>query len=554
VESGARIGPYTVLGSNVRVRRDVDLERAVVHDNAYLGETVRLRGSVVGRACDLRRGARCDEGAVLGDECFVGENAHIGTGVKVYPFKTVEAGATINSSIIWESKGARSLFGRHGVTGLANVDVTPELAARVGMAWATTLKKNATVIASRDSSRSGRMLKRALMTGLNASGVNVLDLEVAPVPVTRFLVHQPLPSGGVTIRLVQGDTQAVIVRFFDEAGLDLSEDVQRKVERLFNREDYRRVLPGEIGDIGFPPRALEQYTEALCDTVDVSRVADAGLKLVVDYGYGSTSFVMPNVLAKLGADVLGVNPYAATVGTIGFDRFEHAANVASVVRASGAHVGAVLDPDGEHLTLVDDEGHILTDTESLLAMCTLVSGHLLGDHVAVPVSTTRSVQDLVKPRGVTVLWTKTSTAALMAASSEERVGFAAGPEGGFILPGFLPAFDAAAALVKLLELLAKEQVRLSEVVASLPRVHMVHETVVTPWERKGLVMRSLMEQSSGRPIDLIDGVKVWHGDAWVLTLPDTEEPVTHLWAEADSDAEARRLAQEYARRIRQLVR
>ncbi len=554
VEAGCRLGPYTVLGSNVRVQRDVDLERVVVHDNAYLGETVRLRGTVVGRACDLRRAARCDEGVVLGDECFIGENAHIGTGVKVYPFKTVEANATINSSIIWESKGARSLFGRDGVAGLANVDVTPELAARVGMAWATALKKDATVITSRDSSRTGRMLKRALMAGLNAAGVNVLDLEIASVPVTRFLVRQPMASGGVTVRLMQGDTQAVIMRFFDQDGRDLAEGVQRKVERLFNREDFRRVLPAQIGDIGFPARALEHYTEALCETVDVALVREVGPKLVVDYGYGSTSFVMPNVLAKVGADVLGVNPYASTQGIIEFDRFEHAAQVASVVRASGAHVGAVLDPDGEHLTLIDDEGHILTDTEALLAMCSLVSGHLLGDQIALPVATTRLAEELVAPHGVSIRWTKTSTAALMSAATEERVGFAAGPDGGFILPGFLPAFDAAAALVKLLELLAKEKARLSHVVESLPRVHLIHETVVTPWERKGLVMRSLVEQANDRPLDLIDGVKVWYDGAWVLTLPDTDEPITHIWAEGSTDADARRLAQEYARRIRQLVR
>ncbi|HEY4377517.1 MAG TPA: sugar phosphate nucleotidyltransferase, partial [Acidimicrobiales bacterium] len=192
IEAGCRIGDYTVIGNNVRVRGDADLERTVVHENAYLGEGVQLRGAVIGRSSDLRRGARCDEGVVLGDECFVGEDAHILAGVKVYPFKTVETGATINSSIIWESKGARSLFGRDGVAGLANVDVSPELAARVAMAFATTLKKGSTVITSRDSRRAARMLKRAFMAGLNASGVNVLDLEVSSVPVTRFLARQPI--------------------------------------------------------------------------------------------------------------------------------------------------------------------------------------------------------------------------------------------------------------------------------------------------------------------------------------------------------------------------
>src|SRR3546814_2825199 len=128
------------------------------------------------------------------------------------------------------------------------------------MAYATSLKKNATVVTSRDSSRSARMLKRAMMAGLNAAGVNVLDLEVASVPVTRYLVRRPETAGGITIRLVEGDPQSCVIRFFDARGTDLTEDAQRKIERLFLREDFRRVFPAEIGDIGFPPRALEQYT------------------------------------------------------------------------------------------------------------------------------------------------------------------------------------------------------------------------------------------------------------------------------------------------------
>jgi mannose-1-phosphate guanylyltransferase/phosphomannomutase len=133
------------------------------------------------------------------------------------------------------------------------------------------------------------------------------------------------------------------------------------------------------------------------------------------------------------------------------------------------------------------------------------------------------------------------------------VGFAADGRGGFIIPGFLPAFDAAASLAKMLDLLARTELRLSEVVATLPKVHLVHETVVTPWEQKGMVMRSLVEMA-GRAVQLVDGVKAIHGDSWVLALPDPEEPITHVWSESTSDGEARRLAQEYGRRIRQLLR
>ena len=554
VEAGARLGEYTVLGGNVRIREGADLERVVIHDNTYLGQGARLRGAVVGRACDLRAGVRCEEGVVLGDECFVGNDAVLGAGVKVYPFKTVEAGAVVNSSIVWESRGARRLFGRDGVSGLANVDVSPELATRLAMAHATTLKKDSTVITSRDSSRSARMLKRAMMAGLNAAGVNVLDLEVASVPVTRFLTRQPNAVAGFTIRLVEGDPQSVVIRFFDGNGLDLSEDGQRKIERLFNREDFRRVLPAEIGDIGFPPRALEQYSVALEATVDVELIQSSRPKVVVDYGYGSAAFVMPNVLAKLGADVLAVNPYASTAGVIEFNLQEHAEQVGALVRTSGAHVGAAIDPDGEHLVLIDDTGHVLSHVEAALAMVELVSDHLLGDRIALPVAMTRHADEIAGRHGVKVQPTKLSTRALMDAASEEGVGFAASLDGGFILPGFLPAYDAAATFVKVLELLARQRRRLSDIVHDLPRVHVVHDTVVTPWDQKGAVMRSLVELSKDRQLELVDGVKVLHDDGWVLALPDPEEPITHVWAEAATDAEARRLGQEYCRRIRQLLR
>ena len=135
---------------------------------------------------------------VLGDECFVGEHAVINPGVKVYPFKTVEHGAIVNSSIVWESRGARNLFGRMGVAGLANVDISPELAVRLAMAYGTTMKKGSTVVASRDTSRAARVLKRALMVGLNAAGVDVADLEVATVPVTRFGVRNENGEGGLS--------------------------------------------------------------------------------------------------------------------------------------------------------------------------------------------------------------------------------------------------------------------------------------------------------------------------------------------------------------------
>jgi mannose-1-phosphate guanylyltransferase/phosphomannomutase len=554
VEAGATIGEYTVLGSNVMVRSDAYLQRSVVHDNVYIAEGVRTRGAVIGRSCDLRRGARAEEGVVIGDECFVGEHAVLNPSVKVYPFKTVEPGAIINSSIVWESRGARSLFVRSGVSGLANVDITPELAVRVAMAYATTLKKGSTVVTSRDSSRAARALKRAVMSGLNAAGVNVEDLEVAPIPTTRFQIRNARSQGGITVRLVPGDPQSVQLRFFDADGIDIDETTQRKIERLFYREDFRRAFAADIGDIDFPARALEFYSGALMSTVDGDAIRNAGFKVVIDYAYGATSFTMPNLLSKLGADILTINPFASTAMAASFDPDAHTRQVADLVRASGAHLGVVINPDGERLRLIDDSGRPLSNDEALYGLLTLVVTMCEKARVALPVAVSRQAERICQAAGAEIVWTKLSASSLMEAAMSNDVVFAASQDAGYIFPRFLPAYDATATFVNVLELLARTGMRLSKVIDGLDRVHVVHETVVTPWEQKGTVMRTLVERIKDREVIMVDGVKVLHDDGWALVLPDPEEPITHVWAEGASDGEARGLAQEYARRIRQMLR
>ncbi len=397
------------------------------------------------------------------------------------------------------------------------------------------------------------MLKRALMAGLNAAGVNVDDLEVSPVPVTRFQVRSDQSVGGVTVRIVAGDPQSVIMRFFDEGGADLNENAARKIERTFHREDFRRAFPAEIGDIGFPPRTVEHYTAELMAAVDVAAVRRAAFKVVVDYAYGSSAFVMPNVLAKLGADVLAVNPYASTPGALDFDRATHIASVADLVRSSSAQLGVVLDPDAERVSFVDDTGHVLTDIEALLAFVALLGRAGRTGTVAVPVMAPSEVSTLAEEVGLSVIETKLATSSLMEVAAGPDVELAASLDGAFAFPRFLPAFDAMAALVTMLELLGRSGARLSTVVAGLRPTYVAHELVATPSEQKGTVMRGVVEQAEGEVV-LVDGVKVLCDDGWTLAVPDPALSATHVWAEAPSEVAARDRAHLEAERVRRLVR
>jgi mannose-1-phosphate guanylyltransferase/phosphomannomutase len=566
IDDGAVIGAYTTLGANTRMAERAEVRHSVIGENAYLGPASRVEGAVLGRACDLRQGARCEPGSVVGEGCLIGAHAEVRGDVKVYPYKVVEAGAQVNSSIVWESGGARSLFGREGVQGIANVDVSPELAVRLAKAWASTLEKGSFITTSRDTSRAARVLKRALMVGCNSVGVNVTDLEVATIPVTRHHIRTRGSQAGLTVRLSPDDPQSVVIRFFDDQGLDLTENEQRRIERLYHREEFRRVTAGDIGDIDFSPRALEHYTADVLEAFRLRQVPRHDLKLVLDLSYGAASFVMPNLLSKVGADILSINPYAQTPGMISVDRASSTARVAETVRGSGAHLGAVIDAGGEHLTLIDGTGRILTDDESLMVFLDLVTDGDEGGageagrgggppRVALPVTVSARAEALCRERGVELVSTALSASSLMEAAASGGVAYAANQEGGFIFPDFLPSFDGAAALVELIALLGRSNTTLAEVASRLPVLPILHSEVETPFEMKGLVMRTLMEQLTDEEGDLVlvDGIKVRSAQGWVLVVPDPEEPATHIWAEGSDWAESEALTESFVERLRAVV-
>ena len=169
-------------------------------------------------------------------------------------------------------------------------------------------------------------------------------------------------------------------------------------------------------------------------------------------------------------------------------------------------------------------------------------------------SAATAAEAMCRQAGVSLIWTKLAASHLMEVASRPGVLFAAGQEGGYIFPSFLPAYDAVAALAHTFALLARTGAKLSQVVSGLPPVWTAHEGVVTPWEKKGALMRSVMVLGQDRQMVLVDGVKILHDDGWCLVVPDPEEALTHVWAEAGSDAGARARAQDYARRVRNLLR
>ena len=554
VEAGAHLREYTVIGSNVVVKEGAFLHRAVVHNNVYVGQGATLRGCVVGKNTDVMRLARIEENAVVGDECVIEPEAYLSAGVKVYPFKTIEAGAVVNNSVIWESRGNRTLFGQRGVSGLINVEVTPELCVRLASAYATTLKKGSTVTTSRDVSRAARTLKRAIQGALNASAINVVDLEAQPLPVARFETERADYSGGIALRTTPGDVQSIDIIFLDERGAELSQTSQRKLERVFSRQEYRRAFPGEIAELTYPPRVVEWYTRELLRCVDMSAVRDSGMKVVADCAGGTTSLVMPSLLGRIGVDVLvlnnGLNEVSPTETVAqlraGLQR------LSEVVSSSRASFGVRFDPVGERIRIVDEKGEMVSDERALLVVLDLVAAERKTGRVALPVTTTRVAEQVCRFHGVEVNWTPTSMDALTQAAAADDVIFAADGRGGFVVPEFTRTVDGIATFARLIGLVARTRLTLSQIDARIPDAHLLRRSMPTPWAAKGGVMRTVVEAAGTREVDTTDGVRVVEPDrGWVLVLPDPADAVTHLWAEGTDADTAQLLLDEWAAVVEQ---
>ncbi|HUB23412.1 MAG TPA: mannose-1-phosphate guanyltransferase [Streptosporangiaceae bacterium] len=550
IEAGAQLREFTVIGSNVVVKEGAFIHRAVVHNNVYIGQGVNLRGCVIGKNTDVMRQARIEEGAIVGDECVIEPEAYLSAKVKVYPFKTIEAGAVVNNSVIWESRGQRTLFGPRGVSGLINVEVTPELAVRLASAYATTLRKGSTVTTSRDASRAARTLKRAVQGALNASAINVVDLEAQALPVVRFETARDHYSGGVAIRTTPGDPQSVDIIFLDERGAELSQADQRKLERVFSRQEFRRAFPGEIAELSYSHRVVESYTHELLRCVDMSGIREANLKVVADCAGGTTSLVLPSLLGNIGiGEVLTLNNRLDEISPTETVAQQRAGlqRLAEMVSSSRAAFGARFDPVGERIQLVDEKGELVSEDRALLAVLDLVAAERKSGRVALPVTTTRVAEQVCRFHGVQVTWTPTSMDALTVAAASDDVIFAADGRGGFVVPECTRTVDGIAAFVRLLGLVARTRLTLSQIDARIPVAHMLKRSIPTPWAAKGSVMRTVVEAAGSYEIDTTDGVRVVVPDrGWVLTLPDPADAVTHLWAEGNDADNAQLLMDEWA--------
>ncbi|NES45605.1 MAG: mannose-1-phosphate guanylyltransferase, partial [Moorea sp. SIO2C4] len=510
----------------------------------------------------LSRGTRVDrraqvlEGAVVGSLSKVGEEAQISPTVRVWPNKTIESGATLNINLIWGNTAQRNLFGQRGVQGLANIDITPEFAVKLGAAYGSTLKLGSQVSLSRDQRSICRMVTRSLIGGLMSVGVDVQNLDATAIPVARTVVPTLGVSGGIHVRVHPDRPDHILIEVIDAKGINISKGKEKKIEGAYFKEDLRRVQINDIGNVNYPIQLIDIYGTAFEKHLNVEAIRNSSAKVVIDYAYAVSGAVLPQLLAKFGADAVVLNASLKQTAISTEERESLLNQLGQVVEALKANFGVQVSANGEQLILVDESGiSIRGEVLTALMVNIMLTSNPRGT-VVVPVQTSSAVEQIARRHDGKVIRTKANPTALMEASqSNPNVVLGGSWDMGFIFPQLHPGFDAMFGIAKLIEMLTVQERSLADIRAELPRVWYKTVTLRCPWTVKGSLMRHLVETHPSEQLELVDGVKIINpqNDNWVLILPDAGEPLVHIFANSDDRDWAEENLKHYRNHVQEFV-
>ncbi len=535
----AFIGRDCVVGEDVFLNGPVVLDRfsvvdqgaklsnSVIWPQAYLGERSRLRQAVVCSAATIKPEVLLDDGSVIGDDCTIGAGSVVERGVRIWPGKEIEPGSLVHESVIWAGAWRSALFGSAGLTGLINVQLTPEWCARLGAAWAATHPRGSQLAICRDRSPGSRMIKRAMISGMLSAGARVMDLSELPVPVTCHFTRDSEAAGSVHIVASPVDSRSADIEVLDEQGIALDRRQERKLENTFFREDFRRVVPREIQEIGYPEAVLSAYQRDVLSRLDLEKVRAAHPRVLIDFSFGSSSVALPHLLHAAQIQTISLRSgfeEEASAPQVPRDPDEELQQAASITKTVGADFGARVDSPGQRLFVIDDEGQVIGHQEATCLLAAMALRTRPGSAVVAPVSACWQLGRVVDEAGGKLSHCRADLTSVVRGAARGHAVLGADGLGGFIWPDHLAAYDAMFTLLAAIQMSVELDTPLSQIRRQLPVGYHQQQTVPCPWEVKGEVMRRLAEAHRHERVDLTDGLKVLFDAGYVLVLPDADTP------------------------------
>ncbi|PTM58408.1 sugar phosphate nucleotidyltransferase [Desmospora activa] len=519
IEAGAQVGPHAILGRYNRVATAANLEQTVLWNRNDIAVAARLAGSTLTNEVIVSEGACVEERTVVGEKTRIGERALLLSGVKVWPEKIVSPGAIVTESLVWESHGVHGWFGHDGVSGITNRELTPERAGRMAAAFASMLGEGSTVVVGRDGDAFADILQLSVTASMLAAGVRVMDTGVTPAPVIRYACHLHQAKGGVYIRRLDEKGERTVLQFFDQHGLPLSPGMERKVEQTLHQEEFSRPATA-FGTLEQAENVQKRYRNALLEEVDGKQIRSHAFTVVLYAGDWQLYPLIQSLLEGLGCRVVTVLGTNASL-----ERFivDHEADL-------GVYIGS----NGQTVRWYTETGQALTAEEQTLVETLLA----IKREKIVPIAVTAPVEatEIANSAGMDVIPVPASTRARLEPQHRRS----------WQLYG-----DGCAATAVLLEHLSQRGFTLEKLVQSLPPVYMKSESIFCPAEAKGQVMRCLMEEWKDHNLELLDGIKIWEGEDWVLIRPDREQARVEVVAQGETSADVERLLDGHKKKILQ---
>jgi phosphoglucosamine mutase len=437
------------------------------------------------------------------------------------------------------------LFGTDGVRGLANAQLTPELALSVARAAAAVLTDRAgttrpVAVVGRDPRASGEMLEAAVVAGLASAGAEVLRAGVLPTPGLAFLTGDTGADLGVMISASHNPMPDNGIKLFSRGGHKLPDAVEAAIERAVTGGTLDRHQPTgrDVGRVRDVPSALEDYTRHVLSTVDQSL---SGLHVVVDCAHGAAARCAPDAYRRAGArvDTIGCEPDGWNINDgVGST---HLGPLTDAVRAQGADLGLAHDGDADRCLAVTPEGEVV-DGDAILAICALAlheRGALKSDTVVATVMSNLGFHHTMRSAGITVRTTAVGDRYVLEALREGDLSLGGEQSGHLVFLDHATTGDGLVTGLALLSRMAATGSSLSELAAV---IHRLPQTLINVPVRDRIAVSESDEVAAA-----VNAVEEELGDTGrVLLRPSGTEQLVRVMVEAPSqeqaDAVAKRLA------------
>lgn len=451
---------------------------------------------------------------------------------------------------------ARKLFGTNGVRGHANVELTPEMAIKVGLAIGTFFgKKN--LLLGYDARTSGPMLARAVISGLTATGCNVYFAGMGPTPSLQFAVKNHKMDGGVIITASHNPPEYNGIKVIWSDGIETSHKQEEKIENIYFENKISYAPWDKLGEVHDLPGVNDEYIAAIKKQVDIEKIAKKHFHVVIDAANSVGGLTAPPLMRELGCKVTSINANidGTFPGRLPEPRPESLGDLAATVKAIGADMGVAFDGDADRSIFVGENGEIYMGDKTFAVVIKQFLQKNKGATIVTPVSSSTLIKDTADMFGGKIEWTKVGSVTVSQRMKEVNAKLGGEENGGIFYGPHQAVRDGAMTTSLLLEIMAETGKKLSELVAEQPQYFIEKGKIECPDEKKRALQERIYEQVKNENVSTIDGVKIWFNDkSAILIRASGTEPVYRLYAEAKTKDKALKLVEEYSSRLKELLK